>query len=83
MNVCDSFLQNGIKATENVDTSKISSIRAGGYAKYGIYPDNIGNLIKAVKICLLLDLRYKIQSLNYKLFIRRDYHDLRKKTFAN
>ena len=60
MNVCDSFLQNGIKATENVDTSKISSIRAGGYAKYGIYPDNIGNLIKAVKICLLLDLRYKI-----------------------
>ena len=31
----------------------------------------------------LLDLRYKIQSLNYKLFIGRDYHDLRKKTFAN
>lgn len=60
MSLIHSFIENDIKASEGVDTSKISSIKAGGYAKYGIYPENLGSLIKAVKICLLLEIKFKI-----------------------
>ena len=60
MNITDCFLENGIKVTENVDTSKISSIKTGGCVRYGVYPESIGGLIKSVKICRLLDMKFKL-----------------------
>ena len=49
MNLISAFLDNGIKATDDVDTSKISAIKAGGSARIGIYPETPGSLIKAIK----------------------------------
>lgn len=60
MNLISAFLDNGIKATDDVDTSKISAIKAGGSARIGIYPETPGSLIKAIKICKLLELKFKV-----------------------
>ena len=60
MNLISAFLDNGIKATDDVDTSKISAIKSGGSARIGIYPETPGSLIKAIKICKLLELKFKV-----------------------
>lgn len=50
----------GIKYKENLDTSKISSIRAGGKIKTAIFPSNNKDLIRAVEVCKALSKKYKI-----------------------
>ena len=49
-----------ISYKENVSTSKISSIRAGGVAKIIIYPDNFEKMIYAVKACQAYFDKFKI-----------------------
>ncbi len=50
----------GIKYKESVDTSKISSIRAGGKVKIAIYPSDLNELIESIEICKAFLQRYKI-----------------------
>ena len=50
----------GIKYKQNVDTAKISSIKAGGYAKIGLYPNDTHQIIKAIAICKSIGVKYKI-----------------------
>ena len=60
MNFTYCFIENGIKASEDIDTSKISSIKAGGTARIGVYPETVAALIKAIRICRLIGLKFKI-----------------------
>ena len=60
MNLASLFAKDGIKCAENVDTAKISSIKAGGIAKIALYPSNRSELIKAIGLCNSYGINYKI-----------------------
>jgi UDP-N-acetylmuramate dehydrogenase len=54
------FEKHGIQLYSNADTSKISSIKAGGIAKYITYPNTKEQLIYAIHAAKSANIRYKI-----------------------
>ena len=75
MNFTYCFIENGIKASEDVDTSKISSIKAGGTARIGVYPETVAALIRSIRICRLIDLKFKIIGGCSNTFFFDGYYD--------
>lgn len=60
MTFTDYLSNHCIKYKENVDSSKISSIRAGGNIKLSIYPSSQKDLIDALYICKAFSKKFKI-----------------------
>ena len=60
MNLLDFLKTVNVYCEKNSDTSKITSIRAGGKAKYILYPKSIDDLIVIIKSLKMLRQKYKI-----------------------
>lgn len=60
MNVTEYFDKHQLKYVNNFSTALLSSIKAGGCARYIVYPDSAEKIISAVEICELFSLKYKV-----------------------
>lgn len=60
MNVSECFDKYQLKYANDFPTSQLSSIKTGGIAKHIVYPENIGELILAINVCLDCSVRYKL-----------------------
>ncbi len=60
MTFTDYLLSQGITYKENLDSSKISSIKAGGQIKTAVYPNNRNELIAAIQACKNFSIQYII-----------------------
>jgi len=60
LNFEEALNKHNIKYVCNLSTSRLSSIKAGGIAKYVVYPINVTEIALSIKICESFAYRYKM-----------------------